>query len=135
MACYAVSIRNLPHRLQTLWRSVDVVPILAVTDVGLGTAYVLEPRSRALGAALATAREVMPIWAWGAIILTIGVASVLAISHRRPPILSMSFGAGWYVVFAGGTVWSAVHDSTAGLGGCVLFTSAALLHLVAARQR
>lgn len=126
---------HLPTRLRAIWRSLDFVPVFATTDLVLGTAYLLAPRSRTLGPALATAREVLPIWAWGAMIFAVGFAAVVAIGHHKPPVYAMSAGAGWYVVFAGGTIWSALHDTTAGVGGSVLFTSLAVCHLLAARQR
>lgn len=109
--------------------------ILAATDMALGAVYILEPHARALGPALAGARELWPIWIWGLIVLAFGFTAVIEINNDRHPTLSMSAGAGWHVVFTGGVIWSAFHQPAAGLGGCVIFFSFTVLHLLAARQR
>lgn len=129
-----MTVRDLPRRAAPL-RLPLLAVILAATDMALGFVYLLEPRARTLSPALTAARDLFPLWAWGALILAAGFVAVVGIGVERHPTIAMSVGGGWHMFFTLGLIWSAWHDSTAGLAGCVIFASFTTLHFLAARQR
>lgn len=109
--------------------------ILAATDMALGIVYVLEPRTRLTSPALATAKELWPMWVWGVLILLAGLVAVLAIGWAHHPTVMMSIGAGWHFFFTTSLFWSVVRDEHANAAGVPIFLSFTVLHLLAARQR
>lgn len=112
-----------------------VTVILTAVDMGAGTVLIVGPPLRLSAPSFTVAKQVMPMWAWGALILTIGFVAVVTVALGDHPGLMLSMGAGWFGFFCISLALSAAKDNTAGLLGCVFTAGFLLLHIGAAVRK
>lgn len=109
-----------------------VTNILGAIDLALGVVLLIEPRARVSSPGFDTAKMVMPMRSWGAIILIGGLAVLIQVARRHPPGAPLIAGASWHAFFTATLAVSAIRTTTVGLTGCVIYTGVVMLHLACA---
>lgn len=109
-----------------------MLPAYVVHASFFGILYVLDPGGRLERApGLAMARMLLPMWAWGFILLTVAVVMVSAMTSRRrlPEVAALygycSVNVLWGLIYTGSAFLSP--DATFGAGGHQFLIAAACI--------
>lgn len=113
-----------------------VALVLGITDLTLGAVLILEPDGRVASPSFNAARDVMPMPAWGLILLILACAIIVRALADLHPGYALSLAGAWHTFFVVSLVASAAQDSSAALTGIVAYTGYAVtMHLLAAWRK
>lgn len=122
----------MPHRLAKR----PLVPIiLGLTDLTLAVVLIVEPAGRVTADSFYTAKQVMPLPAWGVILLVLAVLICGRCVFGRHAGYALSLAGAWHTFFVVALIGSAIQIRTAGLIGIVTYTSLVVMHLLAAWRK
>jgi hypothetical protein len=121
-----------PHRLP----SRPLTPIiLGATDLALGVVLLVEPAPRVSATSFYTPRQVMPMSAWGAILLVLAVVICVRYALDRHAGYALSLAGAWHTFFVVALIGSAVSIRTAALTGICAYSCLVVMHLLAAWRK
>lgn len=106
--------------------------VLGATDALLGATLLASPAHRLSSPGFTAAKAIMPMHAWGAILLALGLWTLAFTYVRRHPGLGIAAAAGWYVFFVATLAISAATTPTVAFTGCITYGAIVVLHLLAA---
>lgn len=120
------------------------VTVAAVGDLALGLILIAGNPLRTSGPSFATAKSLMPLPVWGALLVAFGVVlAAVVLGHRTMPIpllrylrvTGASLACGWHAFFASAFENTARMDPRAARTGVAAYGTLAALHLVLAWHR
>lgn len=103
-----------------------VCPPVATLSVGLGALLAASPPARRTAPAFAAPRHVMPLTAWGLILLIIAVVLLLEARLRYQALMA---AASWYAFWAGSLAYSTKIQPHATLTGPWVYGWISVAHL------
>lgn len=108
------------------------VLLLALTDLAVAGVLVAGSAQRSSSPSFGTAREIMPMRAWGLLLGAAALAVLWRVLTRRTASWPMIAAASWHAFFATALIFAAAVDERAALTGCVLYLGRVAMHLLAA---
>lgn len=113
-----------------------VALVLGFTDFALGVVLITEPDMRVSSVSFSAAKQVMPMKAWGLILLILACAIVVRSLSNLHAGYALSLAGAWHTFFVVSLIASATQNPTAALTGIVSYSGYAVtMHLLAAWRK